>query len=61
MKTSSINKWLLVLLMPVASNVIAHPGHVANEQLHGFLHAEHIIMIAVIGLTLYLIKVFGKK
>ena len=61
MKLSSIYKWLLLLLVPVAGNVFAHPGHVANEQVHGFLHAEHIVLIAVIGLTLYLIKVFGKK
>jgi hypothetical protein len=61
MKFLSRYKWLLLSLIPVSTPVLAHPGHVALENAHGFLHIEHIIMIAVIGLTLYLIKVFGNK
>ena len=61
MKLTSITKWLPLSLLPAATSVLAHPGHVASENAHGFLHVEHIILIAAVGLTLYLIKVFGKK
>lgn len=61
MKNLSIYKLLLLILIAASTSVLAHPGHVANDSLHGFLHVEHIIMIAVVGLTVYLLKVFGKK
>ena len=61
MKFSSTLKCLLLTLLPVTTSVMAHPGHVANDNAHGFLHVEHIIMIALVGLTLYLIKLFSKK
>ncbi|MCG6936995.1 MAG: hypothetical protein LJE83_02325 [Gammaproteobacteria bacterium] len=61
MKIFSIYNLLALLLVSVSTSVMAHPGHMANENLHGFLHAEHIIMFAVVGLTVYLIKLFGNK
>lgn len=60
MKLNSITKWLPLSLITVSGSVMAHPGHMLSDA-HGFLHVEHIILIAVIGLTLYLIKTFGKK
>ena len=61
MKNLSIVKLLLLTLISVPTAVMAHPGHVVNDNLHGFLHVEHILMIAVVGLTVYLLKLFGKK
>lgn len=61
MKNLSIYRLLLLTLISVSTSVLAHPGHVANDNLHGFLHIEHIILIAIVGLTVYLLKVFGKK
>ena len=61
MKNLLIYKLLLLTLFSVSTSVLAHPGHVANDNVHGFLHVEHIIMVAVAGLTVYLIKVFNDK
>jgi hypothetical protein len=43
---------LLLLTTPAA--VFAHPGHLANEQVHGFLHTEYIVvLLAFIGLVYF--------
>lgn len=51
----------LTVLSSVSTAAIAHTGHIANDTAHGFLHAEHIIMIAVISLTAYVIAVLRNK
>jgi len=51
----------LTVLSSVSTAAIAHTGHIVNDTAHGFLHAEHIIMIAVISLTAYVIAVLHNK
>ena len=45
----------ILSLIPVVS--LAHSGHLTSESMHGFLHAEHIIMFVVIGVVAYIVKV----
>ena len=61
MKKLLLSKLSLALLLPVSSSALAHTGHLSNESVHGFLHVEHIIMLAAAGLIVYLIKVSGTK
>jgi hypothetical protein len=61
MKKSLISTLSLALLLPFSSSALAHTGHLPNESVHGFLHVEHIIMLAAAGLVVYLIKVLGNK
>ncbi len=49
-------------LITLSSGVaVAHTGHVASESLHGFLHVEHIIALAAIVLTAYLLSTTKNK
>lgn len=61
MKNLLTYKLLLLTLFSVPTTVLAHPGHIGNDSAHGFLHVEHIIMLAAVALTVYLIKVFNDK
>ncbi len=61
MKKLLISKLSLTLLLLFSTSALAHTGHLANESVHGFLHIEHIIMLAAAGLLVYLIKVLGNK
>ena len=61
MKKLLLSKLSLTLLLPVSTSALAHTGHLANESVHGFLHVEHIIMLAAAGLLVYLIKVLNNK
>ena len=51
----------LTALSSISTAAIAHTGHMANDTAHGFLHAEHIIMIAAISLSAYVIAVLRDK
>jgi hypothetical protein len=51
----------LTVLSSVSTAAIAHIGHMANDSAHSFLHAEHIIMIAVISLTVCVIAILRNK
>jgi len=49
-------KNILALTLSLISTIaVAHPGHLPNEAVHGFLHVEHIITIVVLGLVAYLV------
>jgi hypothetical protein len=61
MKKLLVFKLSLTLLLPVSTSALAHTGHLSNESVHGFLHIEHIIMLAAAGLIVYLIKVSNDK
>jgi hypothetical protein len=61
MKKLLFSKLLLALLLPVSTSALAHTGHLPSESVHGFLHVEHIIMLAAVALIVYLIKVSGNK
>ena len=53
---------LLAIASPlVSTTALAHTGHLSNESVHGFLHVEHIIMLATAGLVIYLVKVLSNK
>jgi hydrogenase/urease accessory protein HupE len=53
---------LLLIVTPLVSTpALAHPGHMSNDLLHGFLHVEHIIVLLAIGLAVYLVKQFRGK
>lgn len=51
----------LTALSLVSTAAIAHTGHMANDTAHGFLHAEHIIMIVAISLAAYVIAMLRDK
>jgi hypothetical protein len=61
MKKLLFSKLLLTLLLPVSTSALAHTGHLPSESVHGFLHVEHIIMLAAAGLIVYFIKIFNNK
>ena len=61
MKKLLVSKLSLTLLLPVSTSALAHTGHLANESVHGFLHVEHIIMLAAFALIVYLFKTINKK
>ena len=61
MKKLLVSKLSLTLLLPVSTSALAHTGHLSNESVHGFLHVEHIIMLAAAGLLVSLIKVLNNK
>jgi len=53
---------LLLLIMPlVSAPVLAHPGHLGDESVHGFLHTEHIIALLAIGVAVLLMKQLRRK
>ena len=62
MKKLLLSKYsLLTLLLLLSTSALAHTGHLANESVHGFLHVEHIIMLAAVGLIAYLVKILSNK
>ena len=56
-----MKKSLTTILLLTSTSVLAHSGHLTNESAHSFLHTEHIIMLAALGIIAYVIKVFGNK
>lgn len=55
-------KSLLIFILSLTSaTALAHSGHLSNESVHGFLHIEHIIVLAAFGLIAYLVKVLRNK
>jgi len=51
----------LILTALLATPAMAHPGHLGNDAVHGFLHVEHIIALLAIGMAVYLVKAFRSK
>ncbi len=56
-----MKKLSLATLLLTSTSALAHPGHLSNEAVHGFLHSEHIVMLAAVGLIAYVINVFNNK
>jgi hypothetical protein len=52
---------LAAALFLTAGSALAHPGHLTYESVHGFLHAEHIVILSVIGLVIYIVKILSDK
>ena len=49
------------LLSVASSAAMAHAGHVADESAHGPLHLEHVIVLLIIGVVVYLAKGMKSK
>lgn len=41
-------------------SVLAHPGHIIEEQVHGFLHGEHLLVLLAI-VAAFVVNRFIKK
>jgi len=52
---------LIVILTLTSTTALAHSGHLPNESVHGFLHIEHIIVLAAFGLVALIAKVLRNK
>jgi len=57
----SLTKILAIALSLASTPVLAHTGHLPDESVHGLLHVEHVIAIAVIGFIAYFISVLRNK
>ena len=60
MKNIITSLFSIVALLFTAGTALAHTGHIVAESVHGFLHVEHIIMLAAAAIIVYLVKVSGK-
>ncbi len=61
MKRLLIKPGSLLLLSMVATNALAHPGHLSDQTVHGFLHIEHIIpLIAIVAVGYAIILIRNK-
>ena len=61
MKNLPTNVLSLAALLLTSTTVFSHTGHLANEAVHGFLHVEHIMVFAAIGVIAYVVKVLRSK
>ena len=61
MKKLLISKLSLTLFLLVSTPAMAHTGHLSNESVHGLLHVEHIGMLVLAGLIIYLVKASSNK
>ena len=42
-----MNKLIAIPALLVATPVLAHPGHGLSEFAHGFIHGEHLLILAL--------------
>jgi hypothetical protein len=61
MKSLLVSKLSLVILSMTSTTVLAHSGHLADESVHGFLHIEHVLVLAAVGLIAYAVKILRNK
>jgi len=61
MKSLAASIYSLAILLLTSTTALAHSGHLPDEPWHGFLHVEHVIVFAVIGFLVYVLKASGKK
>ncbi len=55
-------KKLLMMILPLAStSALAHPGHLPVETTHSFLHIEHIIALAAVGVIAFVVTLLRDK
>ncbi|HEB82851.1 MAG TPA: hypothetical protein ENJ11_08305 [Gammaproteobacteria bacterium] len=48
---------LFAISLPLFSGyALAHPGHLPVESVHGFLHTEHIVALAALGVVAWIAK-----
>lgn len=51
-----MKKLLVSITTLLPATVLAHTGHIPNDAAHGFLHIEHIVIIAAISLVIYAVS-----
>lgn len=56
-----MKKLLMMMLSLVSTSSLAHPGHLPVETTHGFLHIEHIIALAAIGVIAFVVTSLRDK
>jgi hypothetical protein len=56
-----MKKLLVTILLLNSTLVMAHSGHLSNESLHSFLHIEHIITLAAIGVIAFAVILLRNK
>ena len=56
-----MKKILLTVLTLTSTSALAHTGHLLNESSHGFLHAEHVIALAIIGIVALFVQRLRNK
>ena len=61
MKRLQISKLLMIIPALTSTSAVAHTGHMFKESVHGFLHAEHVIAIAIIGIIAFSIHILRHK
>ncbi len=55
-------KKLLMMILPlVSTSILAHPGHLSAEATHGFLHVEHIVALAALGIIAFVVALLRDK
>jgi hypothetical protein len=51
--SASITVIIVAALITASGTAMAHPGHSILEQVHGFIHAEHLfVLVAITGFIL---------
>ena len=49
-----MKKLILLLFTATPTMVFAHAGHGMEEQVHGFLHVEHLLaLLAIVAIILF--------
>ncbi len=56
-----MKKLLVTILLLTSTSALAHTGHLSNESVHGFLHVEHIIALAVVGVIAFIVTLLRDK
>ena len=55
-----MKKLILLLSTATPTIVFAHAGHGIEEQMHGFLHVEHLLILLAIGIAIGISKIIKK-
>ncbi len=56
-----MKKLLVTILLLTSTSALAHPGHLPVETAHGFLHIEHIIALAAVGVIAFVVTLLRDK
>lgn len=55
-----MQKIILSILMAAPVSVFAHTGHGLKEQVHGFIHVEHLLALLAIVAAILITKAIKK-
>ncbi len=51
--------WSIISFI-ASGTVLAHPGHSIEQQVHSFLHGEHLLILLAIGVVFIINRVIKK-